>query len=109
MASMSISTMWAARHSKQRSPFCECMAGLSDQDHVEIKAVALYLSLPETAVRILEIVNGLDIGLLVYNAASSAVGPFLEKSLDGHLKEIDTNVRAPLKLVYLFGERMARR
>jgi len=84
-------------------------AKLSDQYHVEIKTVALDLSLPDTAVRILEIVNGLDIGLLVYNAASSAVGPFLEKSLDGHLKEIDTNVRAPLKLVYLFGERMARR
>jgi short-subunit dehydrogenase len=82
---------------------------LSGQYHVEIKTIALDLSLPDTAGHILEIANGLDIGLLVYNAASSAVGPFLEKSLDDHLKEIDTNVRVPLKLVYLFGERMVRR
>ena len=82
---------------------------LSNQYHVEIKTVALDLSLPDTAGQILEIANGLEIGLLVYNAASSAVGPFLEKSLDDHLKELDTNIRAPLMLVYLFGERMSQR
>ena len=82
---------------------------LSDHYYVEIKTIALDLSLPDTASQILEIANGPEIGLLVYNAAFSAVGPFLEKSLDDHLKEIDTNVRAPLKLVYLFGERMAQR
>ncbi len=82
---------------------------LSDQYHVEIKTVALDLSLPDTAVQILEIADGLEIGLLVYNAASSAVGPFLEKSLDDHLKEIDINVRAPLKLIYLFGGHMSQR
>ena len=82
---------------------------LSDHYHVEIKTVALDLSLPNTAGQILEIAEGLEIGLLVYNAASSAVGPLLEKSLDDHLKELDTNVRAPLRLVYLFGERMVQR
>ncbi len=70
---------------------------LSDQYHVEIKGVALDLSLPDTAGQILEIANGPEVGLLVYNAAFSAVGPFLEKSLDDHLKEIDTKVRAAIE------------
>ncbi|MFZ1041600.1 MAG: SDR family NAD(P)-dependent oxidoreductase [Anaerolineales bacterium] len=94
----------------RRAESLQSLAGkLSDQYHVETKTVALDLSLLDTAGQILEIADGLDIGLLVYNAAFSAVGPFLEKSLDDHLKEIDTNVRAPLKLLYLFGERMVRR
>ena len=40
----------------------------------------------------------LDIGLLVYNAAFSAVGPFLEHSMDDHMREIHTNIHAPFKL-----------
>jgi short-subunit dehydrogenase len=65
--------------------------------------------MPDTAEQILRIAGDLDIGLLVYNAAFSAEGSFLERPMEDHLKEIDTNVRAPLKLVYLFGGHMARR
>ena len=42
---------------------------LSDQYHVEIRTIALDLSLPDTAGQIFETADGLEIGLLVYNAA----------------------------------------
>jgi nucleoside-diphosphate-sugar epimerase len=51
----------------------------------------------------------LDIGLLVYNAAFSVVGPFWNFDIDTHLKEIDVNVRGPLVLSHGFGERFRAR
>ena len=48
-------------------------------------------------------------GLLIYNAAYSAVGPFAERCLEDHLREIDTNIRTPLAMVYRFGQGMLER
>ncbi len=46
--------------------------------------------------RILADLVDLDVGLLIYNAAFSVVGPFWNFDIDTHLKEIDVNVRGPL-------------
>ena len=46
------------------------------------------------------------VGLFVYNACSSLVGPFLSYSVEEHQKVIDTNCRGPLHLSRYFGERM---
>jgi uncharacterized protein len=73
---------------------------------VEVCTLVLDLARPESAGKIVRETKKLPVGLLVYNAAFSAVGPFLERPLDDHLKEIDTNVRAPLELVNAFGARM---
>lgn len=51
----------------------------------------------------------LDIGLLIYNAAYSLVGPFTGHTAEDHLKEIDVNTKGPLMLSYLFGERFIKR
>jgi short-subunit dehydrogenase len=82
---------------------------LSDRYGVKVKTIALDLSAPDASEHIVQQTMELDIGLLVYNAAFSAVGPFLERSMDDHLKEIHTNIHAPLKLVYLLGQRMLGR
>jgi len=34
------------------------------------------------------------------------VGPFLDRPIDDHFREIDTNIRTPLALTYHFGRRM---
>ena len=59
--------------------------------------------------RILAELVDLDIGLLIYNAAFSVVGPFWNFDIDTHLKEIDVNVRGPLVLAHGFGERFRTR
>ena len=51
----------------------------------------------------------LDIGLLVYNAALSLIGPFLSRPAEEHLREIDTNVRSPMLFAHYFGGRMLAR
>jgi len=59
--------------------------------------------------RILIELADLDVGLLIYNAAFSVVGPFFNFDIDTHLKEIDVNVRGPLVLAHGFGERLRAR
>ncbi len=51
----------------------------------------------------------LDVGLLVYNAAFSVIGPFWSFDIETHLQEIDVNVRGPLVLAHGFGERFCAR
>ncbi len=76
---------------------------------VEVRTLCLDLSEEESPVIIDRKTAGLDIGLLVYNAALSLIGPFFDHSIDRHLKEIDVNCRGPLTLAYSFGGRFIRR
>jgi short-subunit dehydrogenase len=50
-----------------------------------------------------------EIGLLVYNAASSSVGPFLATPAPAHAAMIDVNARAPVLLAHALAGSMARR
>ena len=82
---------------------------LSQHYGVKIKTISLDLSIPDAAEQVLRETSGLDVGLLVYNAAFSVIGPFLERPVDDHVKEIHTNAFTPLKLIYLFADQMLAR
>jgi short-subunit dehydrogenase len=76
---------------------------------VETRTIVLDASAPDAAPAILAAVDGLDVGLLVCNAALAPVGPFLRLSpaqLDGVL---DLNCRLPAHLVQAIGGRFVRR
>jgi len=79
---------------------------LSRKYGVETRTFTLDLSAADAAEQIAQTTGALAIGLLVYNAAFSAIGPFLERSLDDHFREIHTNIHTPFKLIYLLGQRM---
>lgn len=94
----------------RRSELLQSLASrLSKKYTVEIKSIALDLSASEAAEQILRATNNLEIGLLIYNAAFSAVGPFLERPVEDHLKEVYTNAFTPLKLIHLFAGQMLAR
>ncbi len=82
---------------------------LAEMHPVEIKTMVLDLSSTDAAEQILHETSGLEVGLLIYNAAFSAIGPFLERSIEDHLREIQTNTFTPLKLTYLLAEPMLTR
>ncbi len=82
---------------------------LSSRYGIRTKCLELDLAEADAAEQIVRFTMDLDIGLLVYNAAHSAVGPFLDQSLDAHIKEIHTNIHSPLKLVYLLSQRFQER
>lgn len=84
-------------------------ATLSKKYNIETRFIALDLAASDAVEQIAENTKDVEIGLLVYNAAFSAIGPFLERSLEDHVKEISTNAFTPLKLIYLFAQQMLPR
>ncbi len=59
--------------------------------------------------RIAEATRDIEVGLVVYNAALSIVGPFLQTQLEDHLSAIDVNCRGPLAMTHAYGRKMAER
>jgi uncharacterized protein len=103
LASRGLNLVLVAR----RSELLESLAlRLATKYQVEIKTIIQDLSAPDAAERTLRNILDLEIGLLIYNAAFSAIGPFLRRSLDDHLTEIHTNAFTPLKLIYLVSQPM---
>ena len=94
----------------RRKELLESLASkLSQQHSIKTRTIALDLSASFAADQILQHVGDLQIGLLVYNAAFSAIGPFLERPFEDHLREIYTNAFTPLKLIYLLTQGMLAR
>ena len=82
---------------------------LSHKYHVEVRTIILDLAGADAADQVHDATRDLEVGLLIYNAAFSAIGPFLERPMDDHLKEVHTNAITPLKLVYLLAQPMLAR
>ena len=82
---------------------------LSKKYSVQTRMIVQDLSDHDAAEQVVRSVMELEIGLLIYNAASSAIGPFLDRSLGEHVKELHTNSFTPMKLVYLLAQQMLER
>jgi short-subunit dehydrogenase len=67
------------------------------------------LSAPDLIERLLPAIAGRQVGLLVYNAAQSYVGPFFEESLADKKRCIEVNCRGPLLLAHGLGKPMVER
>ena len=82
---------------------------IADLAKLDVVCVPLDLARAD-AVAVLEAeIAGLDVGLLVYNAALAPSGSFLEIPLAEQLAAIDVNVRGPLAMAHRFGQRLAAR
>ena len=76
---------------------------------MEVKAVVTDLTRLEFIEAVRRDTEGVEIGLLVSNAAHPPVGLFFEQSLEDKLRMIEVNCRAPLILVHEFGAKMLAR
>lgn len=76
---------------------------------VQARALRADLADRQDLDRILAELADVDVGLLVYNAAFSVIGPFWSFDVDTHLQEVDVNVRGPLVLAHGFGGRFRAR
>jgi short-subunit dehydrogenase len=76
---------------------------------VETRAVPADLASGGVVATIRKHTEGLEVGLLVYNAALSVVGSFFDQSVELHLEELEVNCRKPLELVHHFGRPMLER
>jgi uncharacterized protein len=84
-------------------------AELRARHGVEVRCAAVDLGRADLLDAVAPVVASLEIGLLVYNAAHSAIGPFLERPLAEQLRVLEVNCRGPLLLAHALGGPMARR
>jgi uncharacterized protein len=105
-AALGLNLFLVARRTELLEPLAARLAAVH---HVEVRICGCDLARADLASFLAEQTAGLEIGLLVYNAAYSAIGPFLARPLADHLLEIETNCRAPLALVHTYGVGMAER
>ena len=73
--------------------------GIRAEQGVEVRCLALDLADPQAAAQVSDAVAGLELGLLIYNAASVPLGPLLEMDFAEIDQAVAVNVRGPLAFV----------
>ncbi len=106
LAARGLDLVLAAR---REAPLEKLAAELHAAHAVKVETVCLDLADPALGRALEALADAHPIGLLAYNAAYTAVGPFLERSLDEHLRELAVNVHGPMIAAHVLGRRMAAR
>jgi short-subunit dehydrogenase len=106
LAESGFSVALAAR---REAPLSELAGELRRRFGVETRVLAVDLAHAEACAELEAATRALDLGLVVYNAAFCARGPFLAVSAEDHLRELDVNCRGPVLLAHGFGRRLVTR
>jgi short-subunit dehydrogenase len=75
----------------------------------EVRTASVDLGAPSLLDDVRRAADGLEVGIVVYNAALSLIGPFLDHPIEEKLRVLDVNCRGPLVLADEFGRPMASR
>jgi short-subunit dehydrogenase len=94
---------------RKPGPLEETAESLRSRHGVQVRTASIDLAGPGFLDRVQDAAAGLEIGLLVCDAAQAHTGKFLDADLDSALRILDTNCRAPLSLIRQFGGMMAER
>jgi len=94
---------------RRPGPLEETAAALRTGHAVRVRTAAVDLASPGFLESVEAAAAGLEIGLLICDAAHSHTGGFLAADLETYSRVLDTNCRAPLALIHRFGGRMADR
>ena len=82
-------------------------AGVRERHGVQARALVQDLTDPDVGARVADSTDGLDVGLLIYNAgASDRTTTFLENEVDYSLKQIKLDCIGPIALAHHFGHAM---
>lgn len=106
LAAVGVNVALVARRQRELETLA---ATLRERYGVEARTLPLDLAQPDAAAMLDQQTADLDVGLLVYNAARSLIGPFLDLPLDDHLGELAVNVQTPMALAWRFGRRFTAR
>jgi uncharacterized protein len=91
---------------RRKEPLEQLANSLVEKYHIKVECICCDLSETGVAQYINDKVNGIEINLLVYNAAIPYIGPFEINSLENHTKMALANMVTPMSMVQLFGEPM---
>lgn len=82
---------------------------IRQQYNVQVRTHSLDLATPDLAEQFQAIIQDVEVGLLISNAAASEIMPYVQSSLDSKRRQLALNCLAPLTLTSLCGEKMAAR
>lgn len=94
---------------RRAPPLVALADDLEARHKVSVQPLALDLAEPESIAELIAATTDHETGLLVWNAALSIMGPFLDQPLDAHLLELEVNVRSPMTVVHELGNQMVAR
>ena len=83
--------------------------GIRAEQDVEVRCLAQDLADPQAAAAACDALAGLELGLLIYNAATVPLGPLLETDLAEIDQAVAVNVRGPLAFVRALAPDMCER
>lgn len=94
---------------RRKAPLDTLAAEIVARHGIQIETVAADLSSEHIVDELADVVDDKLVGLLVYNAAASTVGEFLNTDVASKLKSIQVNCQGPVLLSQAYGEEMAAR
>jgi short-subunit dehydrogenase len=95
---------------RKPEPLEALAAGLRAEAGIEVRTLALDLTDAAMLAKVRVVTDGVDVGLLVYNAgASHRTGPYLDWPLEDVIKVIRLNVDGQAIFAHHFGNRMVAR
>ena len=106
LASAGLSLVLAARRSR---PLEAAADSIRKKYSVEVDTLILDLALPDPWPAIEKAIGDRDAGLIVYNAAASPIGPFLDMNLDAARRTVAVNIASPMDVVHGAGNRFRKR
>jgi short-subunit dehydrogenase len=94
---------------RRPAPLDALAAELRAAHGIQVRTASADVARPDLLEVLASLAGEDEVGLVVHNAAFSALGPFLDRPLHDLLTVIDVNCRAPLAMAHHFGRRMAAR
>ena len=91
---------------RRLQPLQQLARSLQDRYKINVMSIQCDLSDPNATQQIEKALNGREINLIVYNAALSYIGPFIENSQENISLAAQVNMITPLNMVRFFGEKM---
>jgi short-subunit dehydrogenase len=94
---------------RRHDALVEHAAKLERDYGVSVRAVACDLKDASFVTKLQEAVANQDVGLAIYNAAFSVLGPLLDRPLEDALQVVDVNVKGPLRMIHALGPAMCQK
>ncbi|MGA2481072.1 MAG: SDR family NAD(P)-dependent oxidoreductase [Spirochaetia bacterium] len=94
---------------RRPQPLTETAARLRAAHGVQVRTLAADLAEASTLALVEKECAGIEIGLLIYNAAVAGTGWFLRTPVSEYYRMLDVNCRAAVGLMHSFGGKMAER
>lgn len=95
--------------SHEAQPLENVSRSLEGRFSVQVRPVLLDLASEDVVDELEAAVRDLDVGLVIYNAALSLIGRFLEIPLKQHLRSLALNCRGPMAVAHHFGRKLKER